>query len=180
MSEIWKDIEGYEGCYQISNYGNFKSLKREYFTNGARRFTEEKILKDRLSTDGYLRASLSLNGKIKNTTIHRLVAKTFIPNLENKPEVNHIDGNKKNNNFNNLEWVNRSEQMIHAMKNNLNNIRKNVEGLPNPSNKLVIDYNTGIFYESAKQASIAKGIKYSTLKGMLTNRNSNRSGVFYI
>ena len=110
IDEIWTDIEGYEGHYQISNYGRAKSFK-----NG-----RETILRPLWTNGGYLNFSLCLNGKHKNFSPHVLVAKAFIPNPENKPEVNHIDSDKFNCCVDNLEWSTRSENNRHAFKNGLN------------------------------------------------------------
>lgn len=95
MQEIWKDIKGYEGKYQVSNYGRVKSLN--YRHTG-----KEKLLKPTLQPDGYLHVSLCK--PLKRFSIHRLVANAFIPNPENLPCVNHKDENKHNNNVCNLEW----------------------------------------------------------------------------
>lgn len=94
MKEIWKTIENYEGLYQVSNLGNVKSLK----------FGKEKILKPGVDGKGYFFVNLFKNGKKKLMTIHRLVAKAFLPNSDNLPCVNHKDKNPKNNNVNNLEF----------------------------------------------------------------------------
>lgn len=112
MKEIWKDIKGYEGLYQISNLGRVKSLGNEYRK-------KEKYLKLQYSRDGYQRLGLRKSGVAKCEYIHRLVAIAFIPNPLNKPQVNHIDGNKQNNKVNNLEWVTPFENTHHAYKNNL-------------------------------------------------------------
>ena len=106
--EIWKDIQEYEGLYQISNYGRVKSLRDN---KGNYR---EKIIKSRPSKNGYIIINLSKNGKAKTFKIHRLVSIHFIPNPENKPQVNHKDGNKLNNSVSNLEWVTASENSLHA------------------------------------------------------------------
>lgn len=105
--EIWKDIEGYEGLYQVSNFGNVKSL----ITN--------KIIKPSPNTYGYLNLCLFKNGRKKQITVHKLVAEAFIPNIENKPTVNHEDGNKNNNCVDNLSWATYSEQIKHAYDHNL-------------------------------------------------------------
>ena len=100
MKEIWKDIPGYEGLYQISNLGNVKSLPRKV----NKRKCEEIIKVPTISNKGYYRISLCKNGKIKYYAIHRLVAEAFISNHNNLPCVNHKDCNKQNNNVDNLEW----------------------------------------------------------------------------
>jgi hypothetical protein len=116
MYEIWKDIEGYEGLYQVSTFGNIKSLpKRKGFL-----FTKERILKPKLTIKGYLEVTLRKNNYSNYKRINRLVAEAFIPNPENKPEVNHKDGNKQNNNDWNLEWNTNQENKSHAVKNKLN------------------------------------------------------------
>ena len=92
--EIWKDIAGYEGHYQVSDKGRIKSVK----------FRKERILKPRRDTRGYLRVNLCKNGEIKQYMVHRLVAKVFISNLDNLPMINHKDENPSNNRVENLEW----------------------------------------------------------------------------
>lgn len=114
--EIWKEIEGFSK-YQVSNYGRIKSLD----FNGTKK---KKILTPVVTRKGYLHVNLYSNRKMKSIPIHRIVAKAFIENPEDKPQVNHIDGNKKNNNVNNLEWCTNQENVIHAFKTGLNkNIR---------------------------------------------------------
>lgn len=119
MEEEWRDIKGYEGLYQVSNLGRVRSLDR-YIINKSnkRQYYNGKILNGNIR-QGYLKLTLSKNNSQKTIPIHILVAKTFIPNPESKPEVNHIDGNKANNCVNNLEWVTRSENELHAYKNGL-------------------------------------------------------------
>jgi hypothetical protein len=119
MKEIWKDIKGYEGLYQVSNLGKVKSLNR-YITNknNKQQYYNGKMLSGNIR-HGYLKLTLSKDNIQKTIPIHILVAKTFIPNPENKPEVNHIDGNKSNNCVNNLEWCTRSENELHAYRNGL-------------------------------------------------------------
>lgn len=119
MEEIWKDIEGYEGKYQVSNLGRVKSLKRKCNVLNGYRTVNEKILNLNKNRYGYVTVNLSKNNKNKICTIHRLVATAFIPNPENKPQVNHIDGNKTNNIVENLEWVSKEENMQHAVNTGL-------------------------------------------------------------
>jgi len=104
MKEIWKSIEGYEGLYQVSNLGSFKSLERKVRSKYAIRTVKEKILKQFLSKYGYLTVGLSKNCKTKRYQSHRLVAIAFISNPNNYPMVNHKDENRSNPKANNLEW----------------------------------------------------------------------------
>ena len=103
-NEIWKDIKGYEGYYQISSFGRVRGLDR-YVKQGDRTIMlKSKILKPRYDSGKYLRVILTKNAIAKGFSIHRLVAQHFIPNPDNLPEVNHKDENKENNNVDNLEW----------------------------------------------------------------------------
>jgi hypothetical protein len=114
-NEIWKDIIEYEGLYQISNYGRVKSLQRIiYKVDGRIQTFKERILKPATDKNGYQQIGLHKNCKQKTIQIHREVAIAFIPNPENKPEVNHCDGIKNNNNDWNLEWNTSSENNQHA------------------------------------------------------------------
>jgi len=112
MTEEWKDIEGYEGLYQVSTLGRVRSLPRiscqGHPLKGGYRKPQNR--------SGYLSICLHKEGVWSKYLMHRLVATTFIPNPENKPEVNHIDGNKHNNRVENLEWCTKSENLMHASK----------------------------------------------------------------
>lgn len=108
LTEYWKDIPNYEGRYQVSNFGRIKSF-----------VGKEKILKQRTTKKGYKKVGLCKNKKQKQHRIHRLVAITFLPNNLNLPEVNHIDGDKANNNLSNLEWCSPSHNMKHSFKTGL-------------------------------------------------------------
>ena len=103
--EVYKDIIGYEGLYQISNYGNLKNVKRG------------TIKSNRALNKGYIKTVLHKCGVRKHFLMHRLVAQAFIPNPLNKPEVNHKNGNKKDNRLSNLEWCTSKENIIHAIDN---------------------------------------------------------------
>lgn len=113
MKEIWKDIPNYEGLYQVSNLGNVKSLC--YGARNIRKSNVHKILKHSPNNWGYHKVQLYKNGKSQMLYIHRLVASLFIPNPENKVQVNHIDGNKENNTVSNLEWATPRENLEHAI-----------------------------------------------------------------
>lgn len=114
--EIWKEIPGYEGSFEVSNLGNFRSKDRQVPSRwGGTRLYPGKPLKVEVMEDGYKRIVLMQNAKKKRYMCHRLVAKTFIPNTENKPFVNHIDGDRGNNCVENLEWCTQSENEQHAV-----------------------------------------------------------------
>lgn len=126
MEEIWHDIKGYEGLYQVSNYGNIKSMSRIRQGKKNRFYsTKKRILKPHFNKKrGYYQVILMKNGVIKLFTCHRLVAKTFLINIRNKKYVNHINGNKLDNKVENLEWCTHSENIVHAYKNNLISSKK--------------------------------------------------------
>lgn len=107
--EIFKDVIGYEGKYFVSNLGNIKSSPKTH-----RR--KEIILKTMPLKGGYLTVDLCKDKLVTKTLVHRIVANAFIPNPENKPQVNHINGNKQDNRVENLEWVTHSENQLHSIK----------------------------------------------------------------
>jgi hypothetical protein len=125
MQEIWKDIPNYEGMYQVSNLGNFKSCDRIVTFNKVKALKKGRTLKLRESKDGYLYTVFSVNSERKTIKPHRIVACVFIPNSENKPCVNHINGIKNDNRVENLEWVTYSENTIHAVKIGLKKGKRN-------------------------------------------------------
>lgn len=115
--EIWKDIEEFKGLYQVSNFGRVRSIDRLItYRTGTKRLTKGTILTIGQNKLGYQQVSLSKNDKMYSRRVHRLVANAFIKNTKNYKEVNHIDGNKKNNKVENLEWCNRSQNMQHAVR----------------------------------------------------------------
>ncbi len=130
--EIWKDIYGYEGAYKVSNLGRIQSLLRKN--------TKGKILNPAKNNRGYLRLGLCFKGKIRYDSVHRLVAEAFIPNPKNLPEVNHIDGNKLNNRVENLEWVTKGENQIHAYKTGLRKITEKQRQASRENIRIAITY----------------------------------------
>ena len=113
-SEIWKDVAGYEGFYQVSNKGNVRSVERK---DSIGRKCGGRILKPINNRRGYLRVILWKNGKYKTNFIHRLVAEAFVPNPDNLPQVNHLDEVKTNNELSNLEWCDSKHNVNYGTRN---------------------------------------------------------------
>ena len=112
MEETWKDIDGFDGYYQVSNQGRVRSFAKSWYT-------EPLILKQHINADGYANVYLSWAGKGKKVTtykVHRLVAQAFIPNPLSLPYINHIDENKTNNNKDNLEWCTNQYNFDYSFK----------------------------------------------------------------
>ncbi|CAH9014330.1 putative HNH endonuclease IV [Vibrio phage 249E41-1] len=132
MVTYWKDIEGYEGVYEVSSEGGVRTKSGSYVNSlGRKCFRKSKYRK--VSHHGTRYMTITLQNKTHR--VHRLVAKAFIPNPEDKPFVNHKDGNKKNNIVSNLEWVTEKENSEHAVVNGLFNVR----GVNNPSCRWAIE-----------------------------------------
>lgn len=108
MIEVFKDVEGYEGLYQVSNLGRVKRLESRR-GRGRGYVVPEHFIKHSVSSRGYCHVVLCKNGQTRTFNIHRLVAEAFIPNPDDKPQIDHIDRNKENNNVENLRWVDQSE-----------------------------------------------------------------------
>ena len=116
-NEIWKDVAGYEGLYQVSDQGRVKSLERKVPKGYGERTVKERILKPCADRGGYLRIGLCDGEKQKTFKVHRLVCQAFHDNPENKLDVNHINENKTDNRACNLEWSTRKENCNHGTRN---------------------------------------------------------------
>ena len=163
--EKFKQIEGFEN-YQVSNLGNIKSIAQG----------KEKIMSCGTSSKGYAQISLTSNGVRKTFKAHRLVALAFITNPNNYTEVNHINGNKKDNRVENLEWCTRKENMQHATTTGLNSIAKAIEA----KKRKVYDKVTKKIYESTAEAARQLGMNRTTLKNMLTGHRTNKTNITYL
>lgn len=162
--EIWKQIKGYEELYEVSNLGNVRSKDKTIIQDAknnskSTHLYKGKTLKPMLQNNGYYTVTLCYNQKYKIVGVHRLVAQAFIPNPDNKPQVNHIDGNKMNNCVDNLEYCTAKENMQHAFKNNL------------------INLNTEKRKEAVKLA-ISKAIKSNCKKVVRINTNTNERKIY--
>lgn len=140
-----------------------------------------KFLKFSYDQQGYQRVGLYIgNYKTKTIKVHRIVAETFIDNPLNKKDVNHIDGNKSNNNVENLEWCTRSENMKHAFNSGLKTITEiQINGVKSRFSKKVLDTKTGTIYNSLKEASIDLKINYNTLKNNFRNNRKNKTSLIW-
>lgn len=177
-SEQWIDIKGYEGYYKVSNLGRVKSVERLISYNHSisgyiTRTFPEKILYPRAAKNGYMKVTLSTQDKgAKKFTIHRLVAEAFIENPEDKPTVNHKDGNKENNKVDNLEWSTISENIKHAYNSNLmksydkgrDSIRKKIDMFDLQGNLIKT-------FDSIKEACEELSLTRNRLKQRLEGRN---------
>jgi hypothetical protein len=121
MKEIWKDIPNYEGLYQVSNVGRVRSLNNNYVDSiGRNNRTSGKMLKQKVTLP-YNRVTLCKKGIHEDFYTHKLVVLAFIPNPETKPQANHINGIKRDNRVENLEWVTHQENVQHAIRTGLMN-----------------------------------------------------------
>lgn len=164
--EEWIDIPGWEGKYQISSFGRIKSLR----FNGGKK---QKILKCTYDVRGYECISFRIGGtgsKQKHFMVHRLVAKMFIPNPQEKPFVNHKDGNRKNNRAYNLEWVTKEENERHKIY-----VLGSISGTCIPPKKIIC-VETGKKYPSISKAAKAVGVSQGAISNALCGRTKTSSG----
>ena len=206
FNEIWKDIKGYEGLYQVSNLGRVKSIEKYFlrkYKNTIRPYSKpSKILKPFPTRTGYLLVKLTKEKKEKSFQVHRLVAITFIPNPENKPQVNHINGVKTDNYITNLEWVTAKENTRHKydvlgfkfseeikekmrikkigtsldsrVREKISNANK---GRKSVNIKKVKCIDTGIIFNSAQEASLFLGLTRCAVSKSI--KRKTRAGGFF-
>ena len=156
QEEIWKDIADYEGLYQVSNLGRVKSLPWAQKHQTGTYFTKRtRFIKISIGTgfNGYSCVALTKNSIQKGYFMHRVIAKAFIPNPENKPMINHINGVKTDNRIENLEWVTRSENTIHAFATGLNKPKFGVD-----------NFNTKLSEEQVHEIRLRYSLGESTYK----------------
>lgn len=170
--EIWKQVAGYEGLYEVSNIGRVKSLERTLVSNRCTVVKKSKIKPLNNAFNGYLSCALLNNGSIKTHFVHRLVAFAFIQNEFNKPFVNHKNGIKTDNRVENLEWCTRSENAKHSFTIGL----QDNKGESHPKHKLSSEQVLEIrakykpyVYERKKLAE-EYGVGWTTIKGIVNNK----------
>ena len=166
MQEIWKDVVGFEDRFQVSNLGNMYSKKNK------------KQLVQGISKTGYKVLSTKIggrNGIYKCFKVHRLVAQAFILNPENKPFVNHIDGNKLNNSVDNLEWVTGSENTLHAVKTNLIDYTRIRSLTEEDVNFIREHYKPRDKLYSGRKLAKMFNVSKNVISDVITNRTYNNS-----
>ena len=171
---VWKDVVGYEGMYEVSNDGQVRTHKDKttHSVRHGERKWKQRILKEKSPNGRDVRVDLWKDKKPKTFLVHRLVAYAFIPEVEGKTSINHIDGNPRNNKVENLEWCNHLENNTHAFENGLMNTNKHT---------ILVDKKTGEKHEfiSMSRASAFLG-KYTGYISGLLKRGKNETDDYYI
>ena len=169
IKEIWKDVKGYEGLYQVSNLGRIKSFNGY---DGHKYIRREKILNPykQKSGENYYRSVVKLikNKNSKDYKVHRLVAKAFIPNPNNLPVINHIDGNPLNNRIDNLEWCTQKHNVEHAI-----NMGLKVQTIKTIDRETLVGLlnNRYTYDEISQMLGIAKGTVFNYIKKFKIEKN---------
>lgn len=173
QDEIWIGVVGFEDRYEVSTLGRARSLSVPHKIRGGGFYmTKGRILKPVLSKWGYYYITCAREGVDKKFMIHKLMAEAFLPNPENKPEVNHIDGNKLNNRLENLEWVTKSENALHAHRLGLSKspgLRGEDAGSSKVTEKIVDDIRSNYVPKKTTQKFFAEkyGIAITTVSAII-------------
>lgn len=158
--EKWKDIDGYFGRYSVSTQGNVRSN------------LNKKLLSPHLRENGYLEVALCRGNKQRTFLVHRLVAKAFLPNPKNKPQVNHINGNRADARLSNLEWCTAKENRDHAVT--------VLNHSPGKHCKQILCLNTGEVFDSIAQAARAKNVSRANITSVVNGHRVMAGGFFWI
>lgn len=171
--EEWKDVKGYEGAYKVSNLGNVMSCDRYVrVCGGGKRLVPSIVLKPFRSTGGYLEVNLWKNNKMKTAMVHRIVAKAFLENINDLPEVNHKDENKENNCVENLEWCTSKYNANYGTRNQRMTEKKSVKPV------LMLDKNGNLIkrYKSLGEATRDTGFDMSAIIRVCKGRQKTSMG----
>lgn len=171
---IWRPVVGYEGLYVVSNDGQVRSLDTYLDCgSGAKRLRKGRIKPQRANNRGYAMVKLCKDGRSINTLVHRLVAEVFVPNNDNKPQVNHIDGDKTNNCADNLEWVTDNENKAHSSI--------AVGGTQRPKKAVVVTKKTtgeAFHFNGVREAERALYLDHGTVMKVLSGRQKSHRGYY--
>ena len=178
-NEIWRPVVGYEGLYEVSNLGRVRSLDRWVNNNGSLVLLKGKYKLLTPDVKGYLRTHIRKNNKGKPYKVHRLVAEAFIPNPDNKPEVDHINTDKKDNRVENLRWVTAKENSDNPLTK-----KKHLKVLKKIHSKPIIQYcvEDGFpiaEWDSIRECSRFTGIYYSNISNVLHNQQKTTKGFYF-
>lgn len=168
--EIWKPIHGYEGRYEVSNYGQVRSYQQHRFNT-----ILPHILKSVETRKGYLQVCLTKNGKQHSCFVHRIVAETFLPKPDDKQQINHIDLNKKNNHVKNLEWCNGQENIRHARRNGIIFNRKAAAVISKPVR--CVELNK--IFNSAREAARQLNLSFVCIGKVCLGRSKTTGGYHF-
>lgn len=157
--EVWRPIKGFEGRLEVSNMGRIRSIERIVAFGQNKRKVHQTIYKLHNDKDGYKMAGISG----KTIKVHRAVAETFIPNPDNRPQVNHIDGDKSNNRADNLEWATQEENMQHASKHGL-------------ARHVSVVRDDGEEYFTVNEAALANGVSPSCISAVINGYQKTSNG----
>ena len=171
MNEFWKPVIGYERLYEISSFGNIRSLDKKWLVSQHKLASKKgkNLIPD--VSNGYSHIKLWKEGKFKWFQLHQLVATAFIPNPGNKKFVNHINSNRSDNSISNLEWCTQRENLQHASR---------MGRLKFVNAKAVICNQTGEIFASCKDAANRIGINYHTLRAYLNGSLPNKTSLMYL
>lgn len=176
--EIYKDVIGWETDYQVSNFGNVRSIDKIIIKNNGSTYNRiGKILKPGIQSKGYKNVVFSRVGKFYQQKVHRLVGINFIDNPENKPQINHIDGNPSNNNVDNLEWATASENISHAYRIGLAYIKSGEKNGMHKLTQTQVDEIRNIAqirgkHYGRKELAIYYNVSEGTIKEIITRRRN--------
>ena len=157
--EVWRPIKGFEGRLEVSNMGRIRSVERTVAFGSQKRKVNQTTYKLKNDKDGYKMVGLSG----KNIKVHRAVAEAFIPNPDNRPQVNHIDGNKANNRVENLEWATQEENMGHASRNRL-------------TKHVSVIRDDGEEYHTVTEAAKANGVSVACISEVINGHQKTSAG----
>lgn len=191
MREIWKDVVGYEGYYQVSNLSRVMRIAGYVKYRGDKRWCNGRILTPQDNGMGYYRVKLTVDNKPKAIMLHRIIAMAFIENPKNYPCVNHKDGNKKNNNISNLEWCTQKYNILHARATGLVDLeklrkatsatgKKTVKNICGWNSRKVINKRNGVIYPSVVASAKDYGINRRYLHDVLSGKGKNETTLEFL